>query len=267
MNGLQPHVGFIDSLGPPPGAAPLQPAPHANGFLSEDPFKAHSDLQEGPLPNAFALPEDDFPSGDPQGRIKSPFSFDDHEVSLRRQKSPAQLTSPRMSGGPLPVSMRTPSLGLGRRRSNVADQQKDVFWKQNLLGKPPLLLLPVDKPRTAASSLADALQVPVVIDPQLSAQLVVLAQRLHSDVHHLLLAAFNVLLMRYSRQDDLTLGCAVQGGLGGVHDTHSCLIAHDTCLHRCSMGMTGWAKLQPMHTAHACLIHTMHANDHACMRL
>lgn len=57
------------------------------------------------------------------------------------------------------INERGPSLGLGRRRSNIGDQAKDAFWKATLAGKPPLLLLPVDKPRTAASSLADALQV------------------------------------------------------------------------------------------------------------
>ncbi len=234
MNGPQPHVGFIDSLGPPPGSTPLPPQPYLNGLEDpfnahgslpgsaplqpqlhfnplDDPFKAHSEL------NGFAIPPDGLANGDSRARIMSPFSTDSHELNLMRQKSPVGLLSPRTSQtGPLPLNERIHSLGLGRRRSNVADQAKDVFWKQNLLGKPPLLLLPVDKPRTAASSLADALQVPVALPAQLSAELTVLAQQLRSDLHHLLLAAFKVLLMRYSRQDDLTLGCAAQGPLESV---------------------------------------------------
>lgn len=57
---------------------------------------------------------------------------------------------------------------------------------------------------------------PLAVPAQLSSQLVLLAQQLGSELHHLLLAAFNVLLMRYSRQDDLTIGCAAQGPLEAV---------------------------------------------------
>ena len=163
MNGAQPHPGYIDSLGPPPAAPALQPhQPHLNGF---DTFKdlavPNGDANQVGA-NGFAFSDVPLANGGPKARAPSPFMVNAGQISSPPAggiKSPLVLSPRNSVGGPMFINERGASLGLGRRRSNIGDQAKDAFWKANLAGKPPLLLLPVDKPRTAASSLADALQV------------------------------------------------------------------------------------------------------------
>ena len=55
-------------------------------------------------------------------------------------------------------------------------------------------------------------QVSFSITPELSSNLGHVSAQLQGDLHDVLLAAFSVLLLRYSRQDDITLGCALPCG-------------------------------------------------------
>ena len=186
MKGAQPHVGYLESLGAPPASGALYTQAHQNGvqphidYLEDfgpppitgtPPSQAHLNGVDGPKgltgmggPNGFATSGHPLPNGHSKPRMESPFMIDNHQLSRQSPgganvRSPPVISPQASSGGPMWINERGPSLGLGRRRSNLGDQAKDAFWKQNLVGKPPLLLLPVDKPRTAASSLADALQV------------------------------------------------------------------------------------------------------------
>lgn len=56
------------------------------------------------------------------------------------------------------------------------------------------------------------MQVPFTIPAELSNNLGHVSAQLQADLHDVLLAAFSVLLVRYSRQDDITLGCALPCG-------------------------------------------------------
>ena len=97
---------------------------------------------------------------------------------------------------------------------------------------------------------------------QLSSQLVLLAQQLGAELHHLLLAVFNVLLMRYSRQDDLTIGCAAQGFLDAVRIFCPLLFdptSHESCLGRGPQHRAGSMKHTHIFSdslcTYACLCH------------
>ncbi|KAK9853881.1 hypothetical protein WJX84_005540 [Apatococcus fuscideae] len=100
---------------------------------------------------------------------------------------------------------------LARKRSGF-DGSKLSYWKENLQGKVPELGLPADKSKRNSLRASGALQAPFPIPAELSSQLEKLAEQLRVDLHHMLLTAFSVLLLRYSRQDDITLGCAIPIG-------------------------------------------------------
>ncbi len=82
------------------------------------------------------------------------------------------------------------------------------YWTAKLRGIPSLLALPTDRPRPAAktyrgASLAFTLPAPV------TAGLQALAKATHGTLFMTLAAAFNVLLARYSGQDDICIGTPI----------------------------------------------------------
>ncbi|MFB1485414.1 condensation domain-containing protein, partial [Corallococcus sp. RDP092CA] len=79
------------------------------------------------------------------------------------------------------------------------------YWKQQLAGAPATLELPTDHPRPAIQSHAGATHA-VSIPQATSDALKALAQREGATPFMVLLAAFQVLLSRYSAQEDLTVG-------------------------------------------------------------
>lgn len=79
------------------------------------------------------------------------------------------------------------------------------YWRRILADAPALLELPLDRPRPALPSLrGDAVK--TVFDAPLSAALHTLAQQRGCSLHTLLLAAYQLLLSRYSGQDDVIVG-------------------------------------------------------------
>jgi amino acid adenylation domain-containing protein len=84
------------------------------------------------------------------------------------------------------------------------------YWRKVLDGAPPLLELPLDRPRPAASSHAGA-AVDLVIDGPVVASLRDLCRERRATPFMALAAVFNVLLSRYSRQDDICIGYPVAG--------------------------------------------------------
>jgi amino acid adenylation domain-containing protein/non-ribosomal peptide synthase protein (TIGR01720 family) len=82
------------------------------------------------------------------------------------------------------------------------------YWKQQLRGVPALLDLPTDKIRPATQSyLGDS--VPLKLDRRLAEALRALAVRNKATTFMVLLAAFYVLLYRYTQQEDLVVGVPV----------------------------------------------------------
>ncbi len=89
-------------------------------------------------------------------------------------------------------------------------QRHLAYWSAQLAGAPPILELPTDYPRPAQVSYRSAqhlLQIP----PRLCRALRALAQREGVTLFMTLLAAFQVLLMRYSGQEDIVVGTPVAG--------------------------------------------------------
>ncbi|MGE6764044.1 non-ribosomal peptide synthase/polyketide synthase, partial [Corallococcus interemptor] len=84
------------------------------------------------------------------------------------------------------------------------------YWKRQLAGAPAALELPTDRPRPAVQSRRGA-TVPVTIPVELMDSLRSLAQREGATPFMLLLAAWQLLLSRYSGQDDISVGSPIAG--------------------------------------------------------
>ena len=87
-------------------------------------------------------------------------------------------------------------------------KQQLNYWKQQLAGAPPLLELPTDKPRPPVQTFCGATQ-EFQIDPNLSKQIKTFSQQSGATLFHTLLAAFVVLMFRYSGQDDICIGSPI----------------------------------------------------------
>ncbi|MFL5358380.1 amino acid adenylation domain-containing protein, partial [Archangium sp.] len=84
------------------------------------------------------------------------------------------------------------------------------YWKQQLSGAPSHLELPTDRPRPAVRSHRGA-QHAFVLPPSLSAALTATSTRHGASLFMTLLAGFQVLLHRYTGQDDISVGSPIAG--------------------------------------------------------
>ena len=82
------------------------------------------------------------------------------------------------------------------------------YWKQQLAGAPPLLELPADHPRPAIQSYQGD-SVKFVLSNELTKKLKDLSHESESTLFMTLLAAFSVLLYRYTNQEDLVIGSPI----------------------------------------------------------
>lgn len=87
-------------------------------------------------------------------------------------------------------------------------KQQLNYWTQQIAGAPPLLELPTDKPRPAIQTFCGATQ-QFQIDRNLSEQIKKFSQQSGATLFHTLLAAFVVLMFRYSGQDDICVGSPI----------------------------------------------------------
>ncbi|MBW4619917.1 MAG: LLM class flavin-dependent oxidoreductase [Cyanosarcina radialis HA8281-LM2] len=89
-------------------------------------------------------------------------------------------------------------------QGEVLDRQL-AYWRQHLGGNITILDLPTDRPRPAIQTFTGK-KLALSISPSLTEALEQLAQREGVTLFMTLLAAFNVLLHRYSSQDDILVG-------------------------------------------------------------
>jgi len=89
-------------------------------------------------------------------------------------------------------------------QGDVLDRQL-AYWQRQLNGAPAVLELPLDRPRPAVQSFVGASQ-PLLLSPELSAALRDLSRQARTTLFMTLLAAFQLLLSRYSGQDDIVVG-------------------------------------------------------------
>lgn len=87
-------------------------------------------------------------------------------------------------------------------------QQHLNYWRQTLEGAPPVLELPTDRPRPAMPSHCGA-ELAFDLGLELSDKLHQLSRKSGSTLFMMVAAVFNVLLSRYSRQDDICIGYPV----------------------------------------------------------
>ncbi|MDQ2926397.1 MAG: condensation domain-containing protein, partial [Acidobacteriota bacterium] len=93
-------------------------------------------------------------------------------------------------------------------------QKQLEYWKEQLLNAPPSIELPTDHPRPAVQTYRGASRV-AVLSSDLTKALKALSQQEGVTLFMTLLAAFNVLLSRYSGQEDIVVGTAIAGRTRG----------------------------------------------------
>ena len=89
-------------------------------------------------------------------------------------------------------------------------QEQLSYWRQRLEGAPPLLDLPADRPRPATPTHRGG-QERLIVPADVSRSLRELSKREGVTLFMLLLAAFKVLLMRYSGHTDVVVGTPIAG--------------------------------------------------------
>jgi len=80
-----------------------------------------------------------------------------------------------------------------------------AFWKRHLDGAPPILALPLDRARSATQSFDGGL-LSTQMGSEVTAQIKAFSRSCRATTYMTSLAAFVILLGRYSRQDDLVIG-------------------------------------------------------------
>ncbi|MBZ4423334.1 non-ribosomal peptide synthetase, partial [Myxococcus sp. RHSTA-1-4] len=89
-------------------------------------------------------------------------------------------------------------------------KQQLGYWRQQLSGAAPMLELPTDKPRPAVQSIR-GVHLPVHVPAALMRRLEALCQHEGVTPFMALLAVWQVLLARYSGQDDISVGSPIAG--------------------------------------------------------
>jgi amino acid adenylation domain-containing protein/non-ribosomal peptide synthase protein (TIGR01720 family) len=97
-----------------------------------------------------------------------------------------------------------------RLLAGEAGERLAAFWQKELAGELPTLNLHTDRPRPTLQTFRGASE-PLRLDAQLTAQLKALALANDATLFMTLLAAFNVLLYRYTGQEDLLVGSPTAG--------------------------------------------------------
>ncbi|MFZ5515901.1 MAG: amino acid adenylation domain-containing protein [Candidatus Zhuqueibacterota bacterium] len=92
-------------------------------------------------------------------------------------------------------------------RGDVLEKQLD-YWKRQLGDNPPVLQLPTDRPRPLFPSFQGAYAT-FTLTPDLTDTLRKLSKANDSTLFMTLFAAFNILLHRYSGQDDISVGTPI----------------------------------------------------------
>jgi len=130
-----------------------------------------------------------------------------HEVSVIYAAYVAGQPSPLP-----PLSVQYADFALWQRKrlqGDVLQHQLD-YWTTQLAGSPALLMLPADRPRSEVQTFngrRHALHMP----PTLTEQLRALARNEDSSLFVVVLAAFQLLLHRYTGQDDVVVGTPIAG--------------------------------------------------------
>jgi hypothetical protein len=89
-------------------------------------------------------------------------------------------------------------------------KKQEQYWLQQFAGEIPRLNLPLDYPRPAVRSYESGVT-HFTIEPELASRLNALNSKIQTTPYMLLLAVYNILLARYSEQQDIIVGSAAAG--------------------------------------------------------
>jgi amino acid adenylation domain-containing protein len=89
-------------------------------------------------------------------------------------------------------------------------EQLSAYWQKQLAGELPLLDLPMDKPRPREQTYCGASHI-IELDKELLQKLRQLSEAEETSLYRILLAAFFVLLYRYTGQEDILVGSPMAG--------------------------------------------------------
>ncbi len=99
---------------------------------------------------------------------------------------------------------------MNRQLAGPFGEKHFKFWQDQLSGELPILNFPTDTPRPAIQTYQGQTET-IKIDPAISGKLKKIAEENGTTLYTLLLAAFKVLLFRYSGQSDLIIGTPTTG--------------------------------------------------------
>ncbi|MBV9792200.1 MAG: amino acid adenylation domain-containing protein [Chloroflexi bacterium] len=127
------------------------------------------------------------------------------------------LYSAAVRGAPIaailpPLSIQYADYAVWQRQALAGDKLRAEldYWRQQLASAPALLELPTDRPRPAQQTFNGAIET-APIPATLLAGLTALSQREDATPFMTLLAAFQVLLHRYTSQRDIVVGSPISG--------------------------------------------------------
>jgi amino acid adenylation domain-containing protein len=129
------------------------------------------------------------------------------EVSALYAAYSGRLSSPLPA---LPVQYADYALWQRGWLRGEALERQVAYWKERLAGAPAALQLPTDRPRPAVQSYGGAHH-SFALPAELAAQLHGLARSEGATLFMVLLAAFNVVLWRWSGQADIVVGSPIAG--------------------------------------------------------
>ena len=109
---------------------------------------------------------------------------------------------------PLPVQYADFTAWQRHEKHNALLAAELAYWKHELAGIPPRLELPTDRPRPERRTFRGS-NIPFLVPRKLQERLMQLGQSEGATLFMVLLAAFNVLLHRYSGQGDIAVGTPV----------------------------------------------------------
>lgn len=110
---------------------------------------------------------------------------------------------------PLPaLPIQYADVACWQREQGLELEEQLAYWRQQLSQAPTLLNLPTDRPRPAVQSFQGA-RLTFTLPDALAQELQALCRREEVTLFMLLLAAFQVLLFRYTRQADLLIGTPI----------------------------------------------------------
>ncbi len=108
----------------------------------------------------------------------------------------------------LPLQYADYSAWQRRRQEDTVFEEHAAYWKSKLAGVPGPLPMPTDLSRPVEESFSGS-ECSLVIDPELATALKARAQEKNATLFMILLAAFKVLLYRYTGQTDVLVGVPV----------------------------------------------------------